>query len=134
MRKILLLIFVFVLASCGTVRKNHTSSILVESAVTDRDYGFVANKPIKLGGFMRGTKHSGYHREFFSKLVGPNGQRVKSRRLGRCCAFLDKSLPFGAGFLDKYELSYKGNSRPVVIYVDLYKYDQPRAPQGFRLK
>jgi len=134
MKKFSSLIFVSILVSCSTVQNKTSSSISIVSAVTDHDYGLVANKPIKLGGFMRGTKYAGYHREFFSKLVGPKEQRVKSRRLGRCCAFTDKSLPFGAGFLDKYELSYNGIVKPVVIYVDLYKYDQPRAPLGFTLK
>lgn len=83
---------------------------------------------------MRGTKHAGSHRKYFASLVGPKGQLVKSRRLGRCCAFRDLSLPFGTGFLDKYELSYKGIIKPVVIYVNLYKYEQPQAPAGFKLK
>ena len=127
------MLFVFGIASCSAVDNRLISPGLIEPSVNDVDYGLVANKPVKLGGFMRGTKHAGYHIEYFSSLVGPQGQSVSYRRLGRCCAFRDISLPFGAGFLDKYELTYKGINKPVVIYVNLYKYEQPKAPKGFRL-
>jgi len=126
MKKIILLLFVCILVSCGSVQKKTTTK--------DSDYGFIENQPIKLGGFMRETKYAGYHRKFFSSLIGPEGQRVQSRRLGRCCAFRDGRLAFGTGFLDKYELSYNGLGKPVVVYVDLYNFDRPRAPSGFKLK
>ncbi|WP_016957287.1 hypothetical protein [Catenovulum agarivorans] len=130
---LLVLIFIGVLASCSSTGKSPISKGLVESTSTDPEYGYTENKPIELGGFLLGTKYEGAHIEYFQSLMGPNGETVKVKRLGSCCAFEDPSMPFGGGLLDRYELSYKGQSKPVIIYVNLYKFNKPVAPQGFIL-
>lgn len=100
---------------------------------TDADYGYSASKPVELGGFLTGSKYSGAHAEYFENLVGPHGEPVSVERLGSCCAFEDESLPFGGGLLDMYQLSYEGQDKPVVIYVNLYRFARPLAPVGFAL-
>lgn len=37
------------------------------------------------------------------------------------------------GFLDRYQLTYEGQKKPVIIYVNLYKFNKPLAPMGFAL-
>lgn len=100
---------------------------------SDSEYGYSPTKPIELGGFLRGTKYEGAHIEYFQSLFGPNGEQLEIKRLGSCCPFEDSSMPFGGGLLDKYELSYEGLSEPVVIHVNLYKFNKPMAPKGFTL-
>lgn len=81
---------------------------------------------------MLGTEYEGFHYKYFQSLVGPKGQQVNAKRLGSCCGFVDSSQPFGgSGLLDKYELTFEGQKMPVVIYVNLYKHEAPKAPSGF---
>lgn len=39
----------------------------------------------------------------------------------------------GRGLLDVYEVTYDGLPEPVELYLNLYDYEQPRAPVGFTL-
>ena len=100
----------------------------------DPTYGYNEQNPVELGGFLLGSKYEGTHVEYFQSLLGPNGEQVQVKRLGSCCAFEDSSMPFGGGLLDMYELTYKGISKPIIIYVNLYKFVKPMAPQGFALQ
>lgn len=118
---------------CTTTVKTPLSADSFSMTSKDPAYGFSAQKPIELGGFLHGSKYEGAHMEYFQNLLGPNGEQVQARRLGSCCAFEDSSIPFGGGLLDKYELTYDGITKPLIIYVNLYKFVKPMAPQGFAL-
>jgi len=100
---------------------------------TDASYGYSKDNPILLGGFMLGTQYQGLHYTYFENLIGPQWQKVEVERLGSCCGFSDPELPFGGGLLDMYQLSYEGQKEPVVVFVNLYKYETPKAPIGFGL-
>ncbi|WP_440906602.1 hypothetical protein ACMZOO_17920 (plasmid) [Catenovulum sp. SX2] len=133
LKNILVLAFIGFLASCSSTSTQPVATGLSEMTSSDPEYGYSENKPIELGGFLRGTKYEGAHIEYFQSLLGPNGEAVQVKRLGSCCPFEDPSMPFGGGLLDQYELSYKGLPKPVVIYVNLYKFNKPIAPKGFTL-
>ncbi|QRN95048.1 hypothetical protein JRI60_39100 [Archangium violaceum] len=90
-------------------------------------YGYTPEAPIKVGGGPR-SEH-----EYLQYLRGPEGQRLRYQRLGSCCDFKDPSLPFGGGLLDMYEVTYEGLEKPVTLYLDMYRREEPRAPAGFRL-
>lgn len=133
MKYALFVIFFALLSGCQSTSRD--LGIKGEAAFTANDpqYGYVAHKPVKLGGFLRGSKYEGSHIEYFQSLTGPNGEPVRVKRLGSCCPFDDQSMPFDGGMLDKYELSYPGQKKPVIIYVNLYQFEAPKAPQGFTL-
>ncbi|MGB2742634.1 MAG: hypothetical protein WBC60_18975 [Cognaticolwellia sp.] len=133
MKKILVIILTFVLLGCNATPKEPLSSDSFQFTSQDPEYGYTSEKPIELGGFLTGTKSSGAHIEYFEGLLGPNGEQVNIQRLGSCCAFEDKTMPFGGGLLDRYQLTYEGQKAPAIIYVNLYKFNKPLAPQGFAL-
>ena len=132
-KNLVLIILLSHLIGCASTSKEPLSSESFNMTSKDSTYGYTEVNPIELGGFLRGTKYEGAHIQYFDSLLGPNGEEVKVRRLGSCCEFLDDSMPFGGGLLDKYELTYKGISKPVVVYVNLYKYTKPMAPKDFAL-
>lgn len=125
----------FAVFAFGCTSTNNSNSVEVDFSYTSNDptYGFSQDNPINLGGFLRGTKYEGAHIEYFQSLIGPNGEDVSVSRLGSCCEFIDESLPLGGGLLDRYQLSYEGIDKPIVVYVNLYKFEQPKAPIGFAL-
>jgi len=135
MKNLVALLIIISIAGCSSANTPGSSptSVDLTHTSTDPTYGFSEASPIMLGGFLHGTKYQGTHIQYFDNLVGPNGQKVKVRRLGSCCGFEDASLPLGGGMLDMYELSYAGQDNPVVVFVNLYKFEMPKAPMGFAL-
>jgi hypothetical protein len=133
MKKLLIVLVIFLTYGCSSTANNSQFTADLSTSSTDPQYGYIESKPVELGGFMRGTKYEGAHFEYFRSLLGPQGQKVKVERLGSCCEFEDASLPLGGGLLDRYELTYEGQKKPAVIYVNLYRFEQPKAPQGFTL-
>ncbi len=91
-------------------------------------YGYTPEDPIKVGGGPQGE------REYLRLLRGPEGQPLRFHRRGSCCGFQDASLPLGGGMLDMYEVTYEGLEKPVTLYLDMYRREEPRAPTGFRLE
>lgn len=96
------------------------------AASTNTKYGYEPNhkKSIKVGKIQN-------QRAYLSALRGPNGETVQFSRIGSCCEFKSKSGVFGMGLLDKYEVNYQGLDEPVILYLNGYDYDSPKAPAGF---
>ena len=134
LKNLVLIIFIAYLSGCTSTPKTPLSADSFNMTSQDPSYGYTEANPVELGGFLRGTKYEGAHIEYFQSLLGPNGEQVQVKRLGSCCAFQDASMPLGGGLLDMYELEYSGISKPVVIYVNLYKFIKPMAPKGLALQ
>ena len=85
---------------------------------TDPTYGYTLENPIRVGGdFFTGVERQ---RAYLDNLRGPNGERFTYNRRG--------STPGLDSILDIYELY--GLADVVVLYVDLYKYEELMAPVG----
>lgn len=102
-------------------------------ASTDAAYGVTPEKPIKVGGgFNDGANQE---ERYLDTLRGPQGQPVIWKRLGTCCPFRTPNGIVGErGLLDRVEVTYKGLEEPVILYLNLYDRETPRAPAGFTLK
>ena len=95
----------------------------------DSTYGYSDKNPVKVGG---GPSNE---RRFFDALLGPGGEAVTYGRIGSCCAFKTKNGLIGdMGLLDKYEVSYRGLAKPLIIYINMYDADDLKAPLGFTIK
>ncbi|RYG01507.1 MAG: hypothetical protein EOO02_12625 [Chitinophagaceae bacterium] len=92
---------------------------------TDKNYGYesVSKYSIKVGKIENQVP-------YLMSLRGPNGEAIQHRRLGSCCSFKTKTASFGTGFLDKYELIYPGLSESIIIYLNGYEFETPKAPVG----
>jgi hypothetical protein len=92
----------------------------------DQSYGFEPSRKtsIKVGRIEN-------QRPYLDALRGPNGEVVQYRRVASGWDFKLKSAPLGKGFLDQYEVYYPGLSDPLVIYLNGYEYEEPKAPFGF---
>jgi len=90
---------------------------------TDASYGTTAANPIKVGGDVRG----GPAREvnYLNVLRGPDGQGLRFRRTG--------TTPSSDGqtIIDRYEITHKGLTAPINLFLDLYHWEPPKAPAGF---
>src|SRR5688500_10685376 len=89
----------------------------------DAEYGYTREKPIKVGGTpMYGPARQ---RRFLQALAGPAGQPIAFKRRGSLAPNDDGII------LDLYEVTYPGLEKPIELYLDLYRWEPPRAPKGF---
>jgi hypothetical protein len=64
-------------------------------------------------------------RRFLQALVGPAGQPVTFRRRGSLAPDAEMII------LDLYDVTIAGADNPIELYLDLYRWDPPKAPKGF---
>ena len=127
MKRLIPLFVSLLLFSCGTTKKvgNDTAA----------SYGYTEANAIKVGGesYNDGPR---FEREYLNRLTGPNGEEISYHRTGSCCGFETENGIQGYGMMDKYEVTYEGLDKPVILYLNMYDPHQgaPVAPQGFLLK
>lgn len=126
---VLLLFILIAISSCSTSKNANISKIS-----DDENYGYIEKKPIKVGGLADSGPLS--ERVYLDKLRGPNGEKILYTRLGSCCQFKTSNSPFGGGMLDKYEVTYRGLGKTVVLYLNMYDPADKtlKAPVGFKME
>lgn len=103
----------------------------VQEISTDRTYGVTQKNPICVGGKpSEGVRNQ---QRYLNALRGPKGEETTYRRRGSCCEFKTPNGIMGLGLLDVYELTWAGNSKPMLLYVNLYDAGPLRAPVGLTL-
>jgi len=96
----------------------------------DITYGYTEKNPIMVGGNSEGPKNE---RRFLNALSGPNGEKIEYYRIGSCCPFKTKNSEWG-GMLDKYNVTYTGLEKSLIIYINMYDSDTLKVPVGLKLK
>jgi hypothetical protein len=95
------------------------------AAATDPRYGYSKETPIAVGGGALGGPRRAY--EYLGTLAGPNGQKISFHRNG--------SLPVGDDtIIDEYQITYDGQPKPILLYVDQYHWRELLAPAGLRCR
>lgn len=131
MKQALLIFTIVMLAFGATASRVHAEedddlpAITISEVSDDQDYGRVEAKPIKVGGGP--SRERGY----LSLLRGPNGEAVRFERDGSCCPFETPNGFMGGGMLDIYSVWIGHAAEPVKLYLNMYDYEQPKAPKGF---
>ena len=104
--------------------------VTITEVATDKSYGYSEHSPVKVGGAAEGQ--AARHREaYFRLLLGPKGQPVSYVDQGTCCAFDLQRGVSEKGDLEVLLVSYPGMSKPVILYLDYYHFEAPKAPVGF---
>jgi hypothetical protein len=94
---------------------------------TDPSYGLAPGNPIKVGGLNERNEA-----EYLNGLRGPKGEPVEYERIGSCCPFkTPNAMIEGIGLLDAFRVTYAGQARPSVLYIDFYDTGPLQAPVGF---
>lgn len=87
----------------------------------DPTYGVTRENPVLLGGGA--VTVAARERKYLEALRGPGGQSIRFTRSGSVQG-PDKTI------LDRWELMWAGRSEPFVVFLDVYRWSMPRAPQG----
>lgn len=139
MKKIILIGVLSVICSCSTSKKVAKTTLfdnqtfLLTEISTDKTYGISEKNPIKVGGV---DKQEGplNERRFLNALAGPNGEKVNYYRAGSCCPVKSKNGLMGMAMLDNYRVTWEGSTDTVSIYINMYDYEELKAPVGFTIK
>lgn len=100
----------------------------------DKSYGYDQSNPIKVGGVKESSGPMN-ERRFLNGLLGPNGEELSYKRSGSCCSFKTPNGLFnGTGLLDAYEVSLKGSSDKLTIYINMYDKGELKVPVGLTAK
>jgi hypothetical protein len=129
-----LLVICYALSFCGSSKKLNGSTFRLTEVSADDTYGYAENNAIQVGGKIEnGARNEHY---FLNALLGPNGEEVKYHRQGSCCYVKSKNALFGDAVpLDKYEVTYAGLEKPIILYINMYDSDVPmKAPKGFTFR
>lgn len=96
----------------------------------DKTYGYTEGNPIKVGG-VKNNEGPLNERRFLDVLAGPEGEILSYNRQGSCCPFPSENGFMGNGLLDIYEITWKGQDEPVILYINMYDYEPLKVPVGF---
>ena len=106
---------------------------VITSFSNDKKYGYDMDYPINI--LYGSTRSETINQErFLNALAGPKGEEITYTKLERCCPFPSKNSEMGAGLLDAYEIKWKGQQKPVILYINIYEKGIVQVPVGFTLK
>jgi len=109
----------------------NNQTFLIEEFSTDPTYGYTQENPVMVGG-AKISEGPLNERRFLNALAGPNGEKISYYRIGSCCPFKTNNSEWN-GMLDKYNVSYSGLKKDIVIFINMYDSDTLKVPVGFTL-
>ena len=120
-------------ATAGEYEMLDDETYKLTSISDDATYGYSEKNAIKVGnGDMKSGPAS--ERAFLNALKGPNGEKIAYVRRGSCCGVKSEHSPFGVAMLDRYEITYKGLDKPIILYINMYDPGVLQAPKGFTFR
>lgn len=119
--------FLFITLLSSVQQKNVVPPIKVTKVSTDKKYGKKPKTAIQVGTV-------GNEYDYLDQLCGPNGEKITYKRTKSCCEFDCPECDMGRGLLDQWSIEYMGIKKPMVIYLNGYRYKDPKAPKGLELK
>lgn len=99
----------------------------------DLKYGYDMDYPINIFYGINNNETINQKR-YLNALAGPNGEKITYSKLESCCPFPTKKNEMGVGLLDKYELRWEGQKKPIILYLNIYEKGVLMVPFGLRLK
>jgi hypothetical protein len=109
------------------------NTFIITEYAKDKRYGYDPDYPINV--FYINTKNENLNAErFLNALSGPNNEEIVFIKKESCCPFSSKNTTVGAGFLDKYEIVWKGQKEPIYLYINIYERGFLSVPMGLNIK
>jgi hypothetical protein len=100
------------------------------ATTSDPTYGLTEQNPIKVGGLAESNEA-----EYLNGLRGPSDEPIEYERLGSCCPFkTPNAMIEGIGLLDAFRVTYAGQAKPSILYIDFYDKEPLFVPVGFKAR
>ena len=105
----------------------------IKTVATNKKYGYHKDYPINI--FFVSTANDTLNQpRYLRALAGPNGEKLSFRKIESCCPFTSKRVASGGGMLDLYEVSWRGNPKPLRLYLNIYEKGIVMAPVGLTIR
>ena len=145
-KTVLFIALLLIITSCGSIKSSiknvdntapvpvvKNNAFVITAYSKDKKYGYDKDYPINI--FYRDTRNDSINQKYFlNALAGPKGEKITYTKLENCCPFPSKNTDTGAGFLDVYQLTWKGLKKPIILYLNIYERGQLMVPLGLGLK
>ncbi|AMO19079.1 2-dehydro-3-deoxyphosphooctonate aldolase [Flavobacterium columnare] len=112
--------------------EKHNSFIITKNT-SDKKYAFTEFYPVNVG-FTSIEDGENNQKRFLNALAGPKGETISYKLIESCCPFPTNRADIGAGMLDIYEITYPGQNKPVLVYLNKYEKGELMIPVGFTAK
>ena len=106
------------------------NSFIITLKATDKKYGYHEDYPVNVG-FTNLKDGLNNQIRFLNALSGPNGEKVSYVKKEACCPFPTKKSDMGAGTIDMFEVTWEGNNKPVILYINKFEKGLLMIPMGF---
>ncbi len=114
----------------GPALNEKYNSFIITLKATNKKYGYNEDYPVNVGftSLADGTQNE---IRFLNALAGPKGEKITYEKKESCCPFPTKKSEMGAGTLDVYEITWEGNPKPVILYLNKFEKGVLMIPMGF---
>jgi hypothetical protein len=106
------------------------NSFIITKNATDKKYGYDEDYPINVG-FTSLEDGENNQNRFLNALAGPNGEKIKYEKKDACCPFPTKKTEMGAGVIDIFEITWEGQKKPILLYINKFEKGELMIPLGF---
>jgi len=117
----------------GPALNEANNSFIITKKATNKKYAYNENYPVNVG-FT--TLEDGLNNQmrFLNALAGPKGEKISFKLVDTCCPFPTKKSDMGAGMINIFEITYQGQSKPVLLYINKYERGEVMIPMGLTAK
>lgn len=105
------------------------NSFIITKKATDKKYAYNENYPVNVGFTTLEEGLNNQHR-YLNALAGPNGEKITYKLVDTCCPFPTQRSDMGAGVLDIFEITYEGQTKSILLYVNKYERGELLIPIG----
>ncbi len=104
-------------------------SFIITKNATSKKYGYNQDYPVNVN-FTSVEDGMNNQIRFLNALAGPKGERIKYVQKEACCPFPTKRADTGAGTIDTFEITWKGQTKPVLLYINKFEKGELLIPIG----
>ena len=112
---------------------NATNTFILTTSSKDKKYGYDKDYPINV--FYKNVASAKENQErFLNALAGPKGEKITYTKTGICCPFPNAIAEMGVASLDVYNITWEGQKKPIILYLNSYEKGVLMVPVGFTAK
>ena len=104
-------------------------SFIITKNATSKKYGYNEDYPVNVN-FTSVEDGSKNQIRFLNALAGPKGEKIKYTKKDACCPFPTKKTDTGAGTIDTFEITWEGQVKPLLLYINKFEKGELLIPMG----
>ncbi len=105
------------------------ASFIITKKATNKKYAYNPDYPVNVG-FTTLEDAANNQIRFLNALAGPKGEKIKFEQKESCCPFPTKKTDTGAGTIDIFEITWEGQTKPILLYINKFEKGELLIPIG----